>query len=62
MSSAASSLSFADIAAREDVRDPVDLGFYVALIGFVVLLVGWTGKFVTTRHLKHGEKITKIRV
>lgn len=59
---AASPLSFAELSTRESVSDPIDLGFYVALIGFVVLLVGWTGKFVTSRHLKHGEKITKIRV
>lgn len=59
--SSSTASSFAEIATKED-RTTVDVGFYVALIGFLVLLVGWTGKFVTSRHLKHGEKITKIRV
>lgn len=40
----------------------VDVGFWVALIGFIILLAGWTGKFVTHRHIKHGETITKIRI
>ncbi len=49
--------------ANKDVSGAyIDVGFWVALIGFVILLAGWTGKFVTHRHIKHGETITKIRV
>ena len=49
--------------ANKDVSGAyVDVGFWVALIGFIILLAGWTGKFVTHRHIKHGETITKIRV
>lgn len=53
--------SFASITDQNSASS-IDLGFYIALIGLVVLVVGWTGKFITTRHLKYGEKITKIRV
>lgn len=49
--------------ANKDVSGAyVDVGFWVALIGLIILLAGWTGKFVTHRHVKYGETITKIRV
>ena len=49
--------------ANKDVSGAyIDVGFWVALIGFIILLAGWTGKFVTHRHIKHGETITKIRI
>ena len=49
--------------ANKDVSGAyIDVGFWVALIGFIILLAWWTGKFVTHRHIKHGETITKIRI
>jgi hypothetical protein len=32
------------------------------LLGFIVLFAGITGKAITKKGLKHGQKITKIRV
>jgi hypothetical protein len=45
-----------------ETREPVDTGFYVALLGFLPLLSGITGKMIMSKCMKHGEAITKIRV
>lgn len=64
VSSQNTGVSYTMIAqANKDVSGAyIDVGFWVALIGFIILLAGWTGKFVTHRHIKHGETITKIRI
>ncbi|MDA9129433.1 hypothetical protein N9J72_03085 [Candidatus Gracilibacteria bacterium] len=38
----------------------VDIFYF--LLGLVVAIIGITGKFITKKGLKHGQKITKIRV
>lgn len=40
----------------------LDFDALLILMGFLPLFSGITGKFITTKCLKHGEKITKIRV
>lgn len=46
---------FIDIATLS-----VDIFYF--LLGLIVAIVGITGKFITKKGLKHGQKITKIRV
>ena len=41
---------------------PVNVGFWIALLGILPLLAGITGKCITSKCLKYGEIIKKIRV
>ena len=41
---------------------PVNVGFWIALLGIFPLLAGITGKCITSKCLKYGEVIKKIRV
>lgn len=50
--------------ASSVIADSAQLDFDTLLVfmGLLPLFAGITGKFITTKCLKHGEKITKIRV
>lgn len=43
-------------------ENPISVGFWVILVGIFTLSAGISGKMITSRCLKHGEVITKIRV
>lgn len=54
-----------DYGAITDVKipsQPINVGFWIALLGFLPLLAGITGKCITNKCLKYGEVIKKIRV
>lgn len=43
-------------------RKPVNVGFWIALLGILPILAGISGKCITAKCLKYGEVIKKIRV
>lgn len=43
-------------------RNPINVGFYFALLGLLPLIAGISGKMITSSCLRYGEKIVKIRV
>lgn len=43
-------------------KAPLNVGFWIALLGILPLFAGITGKCILSGCLKYGEKITKIRV
>ncbi len=49
-------------AIATETPKPINVGFYFALLGFLPLLSGISGKMIMSKCLKHGETITKIRV
>lgn len=55
------SASFDEIT-KQTKKAPLEVWFWIALIGILPLLAGITGKCITEKCLKYGEKITKIRV
>lgn len=60
---AGTAVSASSLASNTDSapRGP-DVGSWLALLAWLPLLSGITGKMVTQKCLKHGETITKIRV
>lgn len=50
------------IAALIKDSATLEVDTLVGLMWFIALIAGITGKAITTQWLKHGEKITKIRV
>jgi hypothetical protein len=40
----------------------LDYTTLISLLGFVPLIAGISGKLITTKGKRHGEKITKVRV
>lgn len=56
------SLDYGAIAQATSSSRPIDVGFWVALLGIFPLLAGITGKCITSKCLKYGEVIKKIRV
>lgn len=59
---ASGSLDYNNIAAPAVAKKSVDVGFWIALLGWLPLLAGITGKCITSKCLKYGEVIKKIRV
>ena len=43
-------------------RATLSVDIFYFILGLIVFFVGITGKFITKKGLKHGQKITKIRV
>ena len=56
------SLDYAQIGAEKTVSHPVNVGFWIAFLGILPLLAGITGKCITSKCIKYGEVIKKIRV
>lgn len=56
------SLDYGAIAQAKSTEKPVNVGFWIALLGILPLLAGITGKCITSKCLKYGEVIKKIRV
>ena len=56
------SLDYNAIAETETPSKPVNVGFWLALLGVLPLLAGITGKCITSKCIKYGEVIKKIRV
>lgn len=56
------SLDYGAIAQEKAPSKPVDVGFWLALLGIFPLFAGVTGKCITNKCLKYGEVIKKIRV
>ncbi|MDD5377006.1 MAG: hypothetical protein PHH16_02705 [Candidatus Gracilibacteria bacterium] len=56
------SLDYGTIAQSKSSAKPIDVGFWIALLGILPLLAGVTGKCITKKCLKYGEVIKKIRV
>ena len=50
------------IAETKTPSKPVNVGFWLALLGTLPLLAGITGKCITSKCIKYGEVIKKIRV
>lgn len=48
-------------AAQTPAR-PLDPGFWISLLAWFPLFAGVTGKMVTSKCMRYGEKVTKIRV
>jgi hypothetical protein len=55
-------LDVSNLAPIKAPSTPVDVGFWIALLGILPLLAGITGKCITSKCLKYGEIIKKIRV
>ena len=56
------SLDYGAITETTVPSKPVNVGFWIALLGILPLLAGITGKCITNKCLKYGEVIKKIRV
>lgn len=56
------SLDYNAIAETKTPSKPVNVGFWLALLGVLPLLAGITGKCITSKCIKYGEVIKKIRV
>lgn len=56
------SLDYSAISQAKSTSKPVDVGFWIALLGILPLMAGITGKCVTSNCMKYGEVIKKIRV
>lgn len=56
------SLDYAAIAQVKSTEKPVNVGFWIALLGILPIIAGITGKCITSKCLKYGEVIKKIRV
>lgn len=56
------SLDYGAITETIPTSKPVNVGFWIALLGILPLLAGITGKCITSKCLKYGEVIKKIRV
>ncbi|MDD5197968.1 MAG: hypothetical protein PHN60_03870 [Candidatus Gracilibacteria bacterium] len=56
------SLDYGTISEITAPSKPVNVGFWIALLGIFPLLAGITGKCITSKCLKYGEVIKKIRV
>lgn len=56
------SLDYGAIAQVKSAEKPVNVGFWIALLGILPMLAGITGKCITSKCLKYGEVIKKIRV
>ena len=56
------SLDYGAITEITAPSKPVNIGFWLALLGIFPLLAGITGKCITGKCLKYGEVIKKIRV
>ncbi|MDD2486800.1 MAG: hypothetical protein PHS92_00310 [Candidatus Gracilibacteria bacterium] len=59
---ASGSANFENLTKNQQQKTPVDIGFWIALLGILPIAAGITGKFTTSKCLKYGEVITKIRV
>ncbi|MCK9272585.1 hypothetical protein M0P65_03490 [Candidatus Gracilibacteria bacterium] len=55
------STNFEEITKSSE-KSPINVGFWIALLSILPLLAGITGKCITEKCIKYGEKITKIRV
>lgn len=62
ISTQSGSLDYGEIAQAKSTTKPVNVGFWIALLGILPLLAGITGKCITSKCLKYGEVIKKIRV
>lgn len=56
------SLDYGAITETKTPSKPLDVGFWIALLGLFPLIAGITGKCIPSKCLKHGEIIKKIRV
>ncbi|NCP77376.1 hypothetical protein GW819_01985 [Candidatus Gracilibacteria bacterium] len=56
------SLDYGAISESKTPSKSVNVGFWIALLGILPLLAGITGKCITSKCLKYGEVIKKIRV
>ena len=56
------SLDYGAIAEAKASTKSIDVGFWIALLGLLPLIAGITGKCITSKCLKYGEVIKKIRV
>jgi len=56
------SLDYGNIIQDTSPKKPVNVGFWIALLGIIPLLAGISGKCITSKCLKYGEVIKKIRV
>jgi hypothetical protein len=56
------SLDYGAITDVATPSKPINVGFWIALLGILPLLAGITGKCITSKCLKYGEIIKKIRV
>jgi len=56
------SLDYGTIADTENTSEPMNVGFWLAFLGIFPILAGISGKCITSKCLKYGEVIKKIRV
>ncbi|MDD2565381.1 MAG: hypothetical protein PHZ26_00505 [Candidatus Gracilibacteria bacterium] len=56
------SINLADITSSTNKSSPINIGFWIALLGIMPLIAGISGKCISKKCYKHGETITKIRV
>ena len=62
ITSQSGSLDYGNITEVSSAKKPVNVGFWIALLGIIPLLCWISGKCITSTCLKHGEVIKKIRV
>ena len=62
MISGSGALDYGEITQAKSTEKPVNVGFWIALLGIFPILAGITGKCITSKCLKYGEVIKKIRV
>ncbi|MDD2916957.1 MAG: hypothetical protein PHH70_03900 [Candidatus Gracilibacteria bacterium] len=55
-------LDYGTISESKTPSKPFNVGFWLAFLGIFPLLAGITGKCITSKCLKYGEVIKKIRV
>lgn len=55
-------LDYATIAETQAISKPMNVGFWIALLGIFPFFAGITGKCITSKCLKYREIIKKIRV
>ncbi len=56
------STSFEELTKNAQTKKPIDVGFWIALLWIFPILVWISWKWITSKCLKYGETITKIRV
>lgn len=56
------SLDYGAITESKTPSKPLNVGFWIALLGLFPLVAGITGKCIPSKCLKYGEVIKKIRV
>lgn len=62
IASQSGSIDYSSIAESGTPSKPLDVGFWIALLGLLPFVAGISGKCIPSKCLKYGEVIKKIRV